>query len=339
VNAQFNLTQRSLTVTKAGAGAGTITSNAGGINCGLTCAANYDHGTVVALTATPTGGSTFAGWSGGGCAGTGACNVTMDAAKTVTATFSPVVTTTTLRDNDPAVAYNGWSDVADPTANGGYYRMSNVKNDSVTWTSPKTTSITWVTRTGPDQGKASVTIDGVNKGTVDLYSASPTSSSKVYAGLANKAHTIVIKVLLTKSAASSGFNVRLDAFVVGATTVQEFDPAILLNTWKSSTQSLATDATYRSASASTATVKVTFAGTSIDWITTKGNGYGKASVRIDGVTKGTFDLYQSATAWHSLITFGGLSSGQHAMVIQALGTKSAAATGKSVIVDGFIVHT
>jgi len=34
-------------------------------------------------------GSTFTGWSGGGCSGTGTCTVMIDAAKTVTATFSP----------------------------------------------------------------------------------------------------------------------------------------------------------------------------------------------------------------------------------------------------------
>ncbi|GLC25000.1 hypothetical protein rosag_15130 [Roseisolibacter agri] len=39
------------------------------------------------LTATPTAGSTFAGWSGGGCSGTGSCVVALSAAQTVTATF------------------------------------------------------------------------------------------------------------------------------------------------------------------------------------------------------------------------------------------------------------
>ena len=162
----------------------------------------------------------------------------------VTATFNGG--NPTLKDNDPAVAYNGWFGVADAAANGGFYRMSNVKNDTATWKSPATTSITWVTRTGPDQGKASVTIDGTNKGTVDLYSAAPAASNKVYSGLANKAHTIVIKVLGTKNAASTATNVRLDAFIVGATTTQESDPKIQYDTWKSTTQALATDGTYRS---------------------------------------------------------------------------------------------
>ncbi len=76
-----------LTVTKSGTGAGGITSNPGGINCGATCSANFAQGSIVSLTATPDAASSFAGWSSA-CSGTGACNVTMSAAKSVTATFT-----------------------------------------------------------------------------------------------------------------------------------------------------------------------------------------------------------------------------------------------------------
>ena len=41
------------------------------------------------LTALTNSGSTFSGWSGGGCSGTGTCTVTMNAATSVTATFTP----------------------------------------------------------------------------------------------------------------------------------------------------------------------------------------------------------------------------------------------------------
>ena len=55
------------------------------------------------LTATPATGSTFAGWSGGGCSGNGTCIVTMTAATTVTATFTaiPVTLTVTVRGSAP----------------------------------------------------------------------------------------------------------------------------------------------------------------------------------------------------------------------------------------------
>jgi hypothetical protein len=56
------------------------------------CSATYAGGSTVTLTATPTNGSTFAGWSGGGCSGTGGCTVTLSAATTVRATFTGIGT-------------------------------------------------------------------------------------------------------------------------------------------------------------------------------------------------------------------------------------------------------
>jgi hypothetical protein len=79
--------QWTLTVGKAGAGAGTVTSSPFGITCGAACSASFSSGSLVILTATPDGTSNFTGWSGA-CTGTGVCTVTMDAANTVTANFS-----------------------------------------------------------------------------------------------------------------------------------------------------------------------------------------------------------------------------------------------------------
>ena len=46
------------------------------------------------LTATPNAGSTFLGWTGEGCSGTGTCTVTMTQARNVVATFGLVPTNT-----------------------------------------------------------------------------------------------------------------------------------------------------------------------------------------------------------------------------------------------------
>ncbi len=72
----------SLTITKAGTGTGSVTCDGGA------CAAKYAKGTKVALAASAASGSTFSGWSGGGCSGTGGCTVTVEADTTVTATFT-----------------------------------------------------------------------------------------------------------------------------------------------------------------------------------------------------------------------------------------------------------
>lgn len=76
-----------LNVTKAGTGSGTVTSNPAGIRCGADCSETYAANTVVTLNAKAPSGTTFAGWSGA-CSGTGPCVVTMNAAKTVTASFN-----------------------------------------------------------------------------------------------------------------------------------------------------------------------------------------------------------------------------------------------------------
>ncbi len=87
VTANFIL-KRALTVTKAGNGSGSVTSDPFGIDCGVDCDQDYDDGTKVTLTANPAAGSTFTGFTGGGCTGAAAtCTVTMDQAKNVTATF------------------------------------------------------------------------------------------------------------------------------------------------------------------------------------------------------------------------------------------------------------
>jgi alpha-tubulin suppressor-like RCC1 family protein len=96
VTASFTL-QFALTVVGAGTGTGTVTSGSPAINCTSsagtlsgTCTASYNSGTVVTLTATSAGGSVFDGWSGTGtsCQGTSPCVLTMDQARTVTATFT-----------------------------------------------------------------------------------------------------------------------------------------------------------------------------------------------------------------------------------------------------------
>ncbi|MGK2954052.1 MAG: InlB B-repeat-containing protein, partial [Solirubrobacterales bacterium] len=75
-----------LNVTKAGTGAGIVTSSPVGIDCGSICALAYDEGTLMTLTANAASDSSFTGWSGS-CSGSAACTLTMDADRAVTATF------------------------------------------------------------------------------------------------------------------------------------------------------------------------------------------------------------------------------------------------------------
>ncbi len=88
ITATFTLLPEALSLTKTGAGSGTVTSNPAGIRCTSSCSRDFDYGTAVELTATPAAGSIFEGWSGA-CSGTGHCDVTMNQAVFVTAAFVP----------------------------------------------------------------------------------------------------------------------------------------------------------------------------------------------------------------------------------------------------------
>ena len=118
VTATFTYVTHPLTVTKTGSGTGTVTSNPAGIACGPTCTASL--GGVVTLTAVADIGSSFTRWNGAGCHGSGPCVLTMDAAKTITATFSrynvylPIVASTILTATAPPSYVAPWGDDANP---------------------------------------------------------------------------------------------------------------------------------------------------------------------------------------------------------------------------------
>ncbi|HET9846464.1 MAG TPA: hypothetical protein VFQ02_11975 [Nitrospira sp.] len=97
INLEINLVRLFTVVVQKhpeGTGDGTVTSSPVGVNCGSTCSGEFEEGTTVSLNASPAAGSAFAGWSGGGCSGTGACSVAN--AATVTARFDAAISTNLL---------------------------------------------------------------------------------------------------------------------------------------------------------------------------------------------------------------------------------------------------
>ncbi len=142
--------QYTLTVSKAGTGTGTVSGT--GISCGTTCTGSYNSGTVVTLTATPDTGSTFAGWSGGGCSGTGQCSTTINTARTVTATFNLI----------PIPSYT----ITATAGAGGTITPSG----AVTVVSGASRTFSIVPDTG--YGIAGVKVDGASAGAVSTYTFS-----------------------------------------------------------------------------------------------------------------------------------------------------------------------
>jgi hypothetical protein len=90
VNAVRWLGFHTLGVALNGTGTGTVSSSPGGISCGSACSANYPYITSVVLTAAPDATSAFSGWAGACAGNANTCTVSVDAAKSVSATFTRV---------------------------------------------------------------------------------------------------------------------------------------------------------------------------------------------------------------------------------------------------------
>jgi hypothetical protein len=75
-----------LTVVLSGDGAGLVTSNPAGIDCGSECSNNYPEGTTITLYAS----GAAVGWTNCDDAFSDICTITLDSDKTVTAHFCPI---------------------------------------------------------------------------------------------------------------------------------------------------------------------------------------------------------------------------------------------------------
>ena len=100
-----------LTIVKAGAGNGLVSSDKTGISCGNDCVDSYVNGEVITLTAAAVFGSEFSGWSGGGCYGTGSCIVNLMADTTVAATFASTLVLNEDFDPESSNPPFGWTTI------------------------------------------------------------------------------------------------------------------------------------------------------------------------------------------------------------------------------------
>jgi len=86
------------------------------------------------------------------------------------------------------------------------------------------------------------------------------------------------------------------------------------------------------------TATFTFSGTGVSWIGYRDEWSGIALVRVDGVVKGTVDMYAApGLARTPLYTINGLPNGTHTLTIEVTGTKVAASAGSWIWVDAFSV--
>jgi hypothetical protein len=86
VSASFRAARDTMRIVKMGRGAGTVTTQPAGIDCGSTCEYAFRHGTQVTLRASATRSSRFRAW-GGACSGQQPCSLTISAPTDITANF------------------------------------------------------------------------------------------------------------------------------------------------------------------------------------------------------------------------------------------------------------
>ncbi len=157
---QFAPSNYTLTVAMAGTGSGVVSPTVG--------THQYLYGDVVTLTATPLISSTFVGWSGDVSGTSSPITLTMDANKTITATF----------------AINTY--VITPTA-GANGNITPSTPQAVTYGASQTFTIT------PNTGYhiANVGVDGVSQGAIDLYAfTNITANHTISAAFAINTYTI-----------------------------------------------------------------------------------------------------------------------------------------------------
>jgi peptidoglycan/xylan/chitin deacetylase (PgdA/CDA1 family) len=138
------------------------------------------------------------------------------------ALFPPEQRIPRYQQTSPLLSYSGeWTTLASPFESGGSMCRTGSQGATVTASFTGTT-FEWFALTGPDYGKAMVTIDGGSAAEVDLYSSSYLHRRSVFnaTGLADGTHTAIIAHAGTKNSASTGYYIDIDALRVSGELFQ-----------------------------------------------------------------------------------------------------------------------
>jgi hypothetical protein len=233
-----------------------------------------------------------------------------------------------------AAAVYGWAKVRSAKALGHSYLVESAKGATVTVAFTGRT-VTWLTTTGPTQGRANVYVDGVRKAKVNNWSAATHwQVARTIKGLKAGTHRLKIVVAGRKgNTKGTGTDVVLDAVKVGKKLVRNA-PAF---TWQHVSATTASAGGYAVSAKKGATVSFTFRGTSVSWVSAKGPAMGKAKVYVDGVLKGTVDNFAKRSGSRLTRAYTGLADKVHTVTVVATGTKRKASKGTSVVVDRWLV--
>ena len=243
--------------------------------------------------------------------------------------------TSVIEEETSAAASFRWRIRTDAGAYGGSYAIERL-NGAYARYSFTGSSITWHSLRGPDQGKATVFIDGVSKGTFDQYASTRVyRTGRTFAGLGAGRHSFSLRVDGRRRAASTNTYIVVDALTVGG--VRTSSPAMRFQ-WRRGSATPAYGDRYAVSDIAGANVYFTFRGPGIDWFTAVGPDQGIAEVYVDGVLKRTYDNYAPATKFGVVRSLRNMSDKIHTLRIIVKGKRASASRGTNVIVDRFVVR-
>jgi hypothetical protein len=109
-------------------------------------------------------------------------------------------------------------------------------------------------------------------------------------------------------------------------------------TWQPQSNVVFFGGSARFASGASARATLSFTGTSVAWVTSRGPSRGLVQIWLDGAKSATLDLY-TPTQRNRQIMFArnGLTNSAHTLQIRVLGTHNPASVGNRVDVDVFVV--
>ena len=250
-------------------------------------------------------------------------NISVDAFD-VSGNIVPAPKLYTYQQEDTHLLYGGtWTAQSATAASGGSFRYINAAGSCTV--SFNGTYIAWLGKVKNTYGKATVTIDGVSEGTVDLYSASEVYRPVWSKYLPGGNHTVTIAWTGTKNGSSTSTNIAVDGFQIlgtiiqapGGRRLQQDDGALTYaGAWETFTTSGASGGSYKRGNTSGATVTIKFSGTYLAWIATKGTTLGKALVSLDGGAAQSVNLAATAVNYQQKVwSTGMLTPGSHTVTI------------------------
>jgi len=249
---------------------------------------------------------------------------------------------TRYEQTNGSIVYLGkWLTFTTSGASSGTYIYADSPAKALIWFSG--TKLDLIATTGLTQGKGQVTLDGVDKGTIDFSSATTLRKQKVWstATLASGTHKVELS-WTGQAGGSGGTRVNIDAVDVtgtllqaSLTTAEQPDSHLVYTgTWTTSSATAASGGTWVYANTAGSSVTINFTGSYLVWLAKKSPKYGLAKVTLDGGKPATIDLYNASEAYKQKVwNTGVLASGPHKVVIEWTGTKNASATDTNISVD------